>query len=250
MTGRGRVVRWSAGRATILPWRGDSRVAYLATAPGGAPPTTTVLRRCLARVADDRYRTVLTPALAPGEEWAYRAVGFQEHERLHLLARDLERLPAVDTDHAHISLHRARRARHRQVLALDALAFRPFWRLDGRGLADALHATPHVLFRVALPAGMADSNGTAPLAYGICGISGSQGYLQRLAVHPDHQGQGIGTSMALDGLWWMRRRGVRRAVVNTQLDNGRALSLYERLGFRIEPAGLVVMRYDVVQNGP
>jgi hypothetical protein len=39
----------------------------------------------------------------------------------------------------------------------------------------------------------------------------------------------------------MRRRGVRRAVVNTQLGNDAALTLYHQTGFRHEPAGLSVL---------
>jgi len=32
-----------------------------------------------------------------------------------------------------------------------------------------------------------------------------------------------------------------RTVVNTQERNGRALALYERLGFRLQPGGLAVL---------
>jgi hypothetical protein len=45
----------------------------------------------------------------------------------------------------------------------------------------------------------------------------------------------------LDGLTWMRRRGVARALVNTQVGNERALALYLQIGFEEEPAGLSVL---------
>jgi ribosomal protein S18 acetylase RimI-like enzyme len=45
----------------------------------------------------------------------------------------------------------------------------------------------------------------------------------------------------LDGLQWMRRRGVERVVVNTQESNERALQLYLRLGFEDQPGGLAVL---------
>jgi len=68
-------------------------------------------------------------------------------------------------------------------------------------------------------------------------------YLQRLAVHPDHQGRGIGTSLIADGLWWATRRGATELLVNTQERNGGALRLYEHLGFRRATAGLDVLRW-------
>ena len=43
----------------------------------------------------------------------------------------------------------------------------------------------------------------------------------------------------------MRRHGVERAVVNTQLDNHAALDLYDGLGFRLEPGGLAVLRREL-----
>ena len=55
---------------------------------------------------------------------------------------------------------------------------------------------------------------------------------------------GLDTSAAIH---WMRRHGVARAVVNTQLDNHAALELYRGLGFRLEPAGLAVLRHELQQ---
>jgi ribosomal protein S18 acetylase RimI-like enzyme len=124
------------------------------------------------------------------------------------------------------------------VLKIDAAAFRPFWQLDDWGLQDALTATPAARFRVVV----AEGGGVA--GYAVCGRTSRRGYLQRLAVHPMYQGRGWGQALALDGLRWMKRRGVERAVVNTQLDNHAAFGLYLRLGFREEPWGLAVLRQD------
>ena len=52
-------------------------------------------------------------------------------------------------------------------------------------------------------------------------------------------------ALVLDGLKWMRRRGVERAVVNTQLENEDARRLYLRLGFHEQPPGLAVLRHDL-----
>jgi len=58
---------------------------------------------------------------------------------------------------------------------------------------------------------------------------------------PDHQHRGIATALVVDALWWARRRGAHSVLVNTQVTNTGALSLYEHLGFRPEPHGLAVL---------
>jgi ribosomal protein S18 acetylase RimI-like enzyme len=40
----------------------------------------------------------------------------------------------------------------------------------------------------------------------------------------------------------MKRRGVDRAMVNTQERNDTALALYQHLGFRLQPGGLAVLQ--------
>ncbi len=56
-------------------------------------------------------------------------------------------------------------------------------------------------------------------------------HLARLAVHPDWQGKGIGNAIVSNLMWEVRELGHHRLTVNTQEDNLRSLSLYQRLGF-------------------
>lgn len=228
--------RYGADRLRVGPWRGDARVAYVAPAPDAPPPTTDALRRCLDELAGAGYAEVVTGALAPGEQAAFAAAGFEVRERLHLLAHDLADLPAPPP----APLRRVRRGDRAAVLAVDGRAFPPFWRLDAGGLDDAVEATPVARFRVA-------TGDHAIVGYAICGRSGRRGYVQRLAVDPGHQGHGLGRALVVDGLRWMRRRGVTRAVVNTQHSNESALALYERLGFRRQPGGLAVLATRVAR---
>jgi ribosomal protein S18 acetylase RimI-like enzyme len=123
------------------------------------------------------------------------------------------------------------------VLAVDAAAFPPFWQLDGAGLTEALAATPSSRHRVATAPGV--------VGYAVWGRAGHRGYLQRLAVDPQHQGEGTGTALVADGLTWLRRRGASRVYVNTQEANQRALHLYERTGFRRQRDGLAVLRLEL-----
>ena len=180
----------------------------------------------------------MTSALSPLEQAGFLAAGFTVEETLRLLGMDLRRseLPGVPGG---LPLRRVPNRRRPEVLAVDGAAFPEFWRFDGFALSDALAATPSVRFRQAVgPAG-------EPVGYAICGRAARRGYVQRLAVRPDHQGRGTGRRLLLDGLHWMLRRGVTRAVVNTQITNRAALGLYEAVGFREEPMGLSVLATDL-----
>jgi GNAT superfamily N-acetyltransferase len=215
-------------------WRGDAAVALLAPI-GGRPIGRSAIRACLEQLEHDGFTSVLTSALAPSDQEPFLELGFAVRDRLHLLAHDLRVLPEVGRR----GLRRARRSDRRHVLAVDAAAFPPFWRLDDTGLDDALDATPVARFRVA-----AGPHG----GYAITGRAGPRGYLQRLAVHPAAQGRGTGSALIVDGLRWARRWGAREVMVNTQTGNDGAVRLYERLGFVHRPEGLVVL--DRALGGP
>lgn len=118
---------------------------------------------------------------------------------------------------------------------MDQAAFPLFWQFDSGGLEDALRATPAVRFRAAV------EPGGAVAGYAICGHAGSRGYVQRLAVDPGRRRAGTGRRLLLDGLTWMRRKGVSRALVNTQVGNEAALTLYLQIGFQEQPIGLSVL---------
>ena len=222
------VVQWGADRFRVGPWRGDPRIAYVAPA-AGRPPAAETVEQVLASLAGRGYRSVLTSALTASEQGPFVAAGFEVHERLHLLRHDLDHVP----DAPPFRLRRALRFDQAAVLHLDGLAFDPFWRFDPRGLSDARRATPSSRFRIA------ESNGLA--GYAITGRAGPIGYLQRLAVHPDRQHQGIGTALVVDSLTWVRSRGATSLLVNTQERNLTALGLYEHLGFVREVDGLAVL---------
>jgi ribosomal protein S18 acetylase RimI-like enzyme len=223
----------------VGPWRGDARVAYLAPVAECPPPTTDMVRWCCALLVGRGYAEAVTGALAATEQRGFVEAGFEVREELHLLEHDLEALPR---EAPAVPLRRGRRRDRGAALAVDARAFSPFWRLDEEGFADALAATPLARFRV---------TGHHPLTgYAVSGLAGRRGYLQRLAVDPERWGRGEGRALVLDSLSWMRRRGARRAVVNTQVGNDRALALYERLGFRLQPHGLTVLTRRLVDHEP
>ena len=230
------VLQWGWERARAGPWRGDGEVAYLAPLPPAGAPSVDFLHRCIDTLAARGFSRVVTSALAPAEQGGFLALGFEEFERLHLLSHDLREIGRPSREAAQL-LRRGRSDDWPAVLAVDASAFAPFWRLDAGGLREAIDATPVTRFRVAARG----RGGAGVLAYAVTGLSGIQGYLQRLAVDPDHRRMGLGRALGLDGLRWLRRKGVNEAVVNTQLGNDTALALYLSLGFRHEPMQLSVL---------
>ena len=142
-----------------------------------------------------------------------------------------------------VKLRRARRGGLGAVLDVDGRAFDGFWRLDRPGLDDAIHATASARVRVA-----ADRDG-AVVGYVVTGRSADRGYVQRLAVDPTVRRAGIGAALVIDGLRWLRRRHTLSAVVNTQVANDGALALYRRLGFVLQPDGLIVLTLPLTDAG-
>ncbi len=79
------------------------------------------------------------------------------------------------------------------------------------------------------------------MAFAISGRAGRCGYLQRLAVDPEHRRRGLATALVIDALGWMRRHRTTSTMVNTAVDNRAAIDLYESLGFTRTPRDLRVL---------
>ena len=218
------------------PWRGSDHIAYLA--PLGEPHRGAI-EAALVRLRERGFTRVITSAIAEPEMDAFVGLGFEEHDRLHLLAHDLSTVDAPTWR----ATRRARPADRDRVLAIDRAAFQPFWQLDAEGLADAISATPVTRYRVT-------TDERHPTGYAVFGLASERGYLQRLAVDPAYGSQGLGSALIRDGLRWLMRRGAYRALVNTQTSNERALQVYQRHGFVLQPYQLVVLTASLVATPP
>lgn len=223
--GRGRTVR-------IGPWRGDNKVATIATFIDQRLDRDAV-DKIVSTLSEQGYQRTITAALATEEHQAFVENGFEPLRHLTLLRRPLD----APIPKAQLRVRRWRRRRFNQVLDIDHDAFEPFWRFDETALREALAATPHRILRV-------DST-VNPTGYALSGVARGSAYLQRLAVRPDAAGSGLGTALLLDALRWMRWRGADVAFVNTQHDNHRALDLYRHHGFEAEPEGLTIFQRDL-----
>lgn len=226
------IVNFGRDRAQIAPWKSSHDTANLVPFPARDQlPIPTVVRLMDAAI-ERGYSNAFTAALSPGQAEPFMTAGFVVHEELHLLRRPSGREVPPDKT----ATRRARRGDWDEVLTLDSLAFEDFWRFDRQTLTDAIKATPRHRFQVTR---------TSPLqGYHVTGVAGSNGYLQRIAVHPDAQGQGWGKRLVYDALRWAYRNGALTAHVNTQLVNERAVALYERCGFELAPYRLLVLHRD------
>ena len=218
-------------------WRGHATIGYVAPLSPTELLTRAGLEHALRRLTRRGYGEVLTAALTDAEQQFFRSAGFTVHERLHLLQHDLHGVTSLPE---RAPLRRVRRWHHRALLEVDARAFDPFWKLDRANLLEAIQATPSTRVMGAFSPDLC--------GYAVTGLAADHGYLQRLAVEPFVQGRGLGTLLVQDALSWLVDQGATGASVNTQELNGRALALYEHLGFvRVEP-GLAVLRLELVRR--
>ncbi len=228
-------MRRNADGLRISAWPNDDlsmTVAQLAPVPGGPLPLPSTIKTTVKHLAADGFEQAITVALAPAEQEPFRDAGFVLHERLHLLVHDMATVPQRRGPKP----RRARREDWPGITATDRAAFTEFWRLGRDGLLHAMAATPVRRLRVV------DARDAEVVGYALTGRAGAAGYLQRLAVAPGHQGEGLGRAMAVDALHWLRRHHAERVLVNTQVSNERAYGLYLTLGFVPDPGGLAVLK--------
>ena len=231
-------VSWGPDQFRFGPWHGDGSTAYVAVSPRVAAPTSGGVRLLLDRLRAHGFRRVATAALRTHEVAAFEAAGFTERERLVVLSHDLRDI----VDAPDIPMRRARRADRRAVLQLDIASFDPAWSLDDDGLAEALAATPRARSRDARSDGPVDG------ARRLRDLWTSRP--DRLPATPRRPSGRAGRrhrpgALVVDSLQWMRHRGGRLVMVNTQQTNTRALDLYRRLGFRTEPSELTVLTREL-----
>lgn len=225
---------WRAVR--VIPPEHCERPATIGMVADRGAPDAALVRRAVAVCRDLGVCAAITQALRPPDQPPFLAAGgrvIQELDLLHLSNPVPRRWWSAGGD---VSVQR--HSPDRSIADLDYLAFGPFWHFDTVALRDALVATQSSRLR-------AISLGEQPIGYLISGTSQTRGFIQRLAVHPDHEGRGYASAMLADALGWMGRAGVDSVSINTQGDNERARLLYERHGFVRQAEQLTVIDFDL-----
>jgi ribosomal protein S18 acetylase RimI-like enzyme len=111
-----------------------------------------------------------------------------------------------------------------EVAELDAAAFTPLWQ-------NPLDALERALPQATVATVLEDERGV--VGYQISTANPFGAHLARLAVRPDAQRQGLGSSILTDLIRRLNEKGVARLTVNTQSDNLASLALYEKMGFNV-----------------
>jgi ribosomal protein S18 acetylase RimI-like enzyme len=218
------ILRAGSVVARVRPWALEPNVAHLVLYNQTRLPTPSEIIAWISELRTAGYDTIRTGALGTQAGARFERLGFESIQSLVLLEHTS--ISSAVTSTAESPTTTVRLAPNEDAVAsrVDAAAFGPGWSIDRVGLGDVRSATPRHRAR-------AIRTGGEVVAYAISGRDGRNGYIQRLAVSPEHQHEGHGSALIADSLKWMARWRVRRALVNTHVGNDAALALYHRLGF-------------------
>lgn len=237
-------VIWSgATTARARPWPEVPTRAVLLIGGSHSPtlqlPDTKILQSWVDTLSRWGYDSVRTSPVAPVAATALSAVGFNTSQKLTLLERpDTGAIAVAQPLRAIRSRFPASRmpapSTVEAILRIDRAAFGHEWMIDEQTFREALHATR----RARIFGSYVDGELSG---FVIAGITDSYGFIQRLAVHPNFQRRGDASSLVQNSLAWIHSRGCRSTVVNTEVSNAAALSIYERNGFVPLDYNLAVM---------
>lgn len=216
-------------RAEARPWNDAVADAALRLVRGGGG----FLDACTKRLFDAGVPSVLSPPLPPSGRRTWEQAGYREFIQLALMRLDLDQ-PVECPDHLIVELEGDRSG----LLRIDRAAFPEFWRFDATGLEEALSATGRSVVFI-----IRDSEG-APAGYAIVGYGHAIAYLQRVAVDPKWQRQGMGRSLVRAAARSARGSGAKAMLLNTQFDNQPAIDLYHSEGFILLPEPLALLRAE------
>lgn len=222
-------------------WPSDATVAHLIFVDHRQPPSRNDLDDAIAHALRKGARAIRTSAMFPDATRVVLAEGFQPIDRLALLQRSLvddadtgaPDAGSTDTGRRDVRIGPLRPWHLPACAEIDRAAFGLMWGNSPASLRDIRRATPAHHARLI-------RTGNAIGGFAISGAAGDTGYLQRLAVAPEHRRIGLARRLTTDSLDWMRARGLGQAMVNTGVENEAGLALYRSLGFAALPGELTI----------
>jgi ribosomal protein S18 acetylase RimI-like enzyme len=214
------------------PWKSESSHGLIVPLKG-VPDQHAVLE-VSKFMSELEYSEILTSPLTPAEKSQFLKFEYTVEETLILMKRSFD-IPLQAQNRKKLSTYKLRKKDLEEVLKIDHASFDTFWQFDENAFLNAKKATPYARLRV-----VKKNNQIA--GYAITGAGIKEGFIQRLAILPDHQNGGFGTLLLNDGLDWLHRKGVSNVWVNTQPTNEAAINLYKKSKFEISKDELSVLR--------
>ncbi|MDJ0663223.1 MAG: GNAT family N-acetyltransferase [Acidimicrobiia bacterium] len=216
-------------RAEARPWNDDEPQASLRLLRGGA----SFLEACSEHLLSLGTTGVISPPLPESAQRAWTQAGYKPLVDLALLRKSLDDTTGAP-DHLVVEQPEIDLA---DLLSIDEAAFAPFWRFNRGALEEAIGATSRSTTLIIL------GGDGGPIAYAVVGFGSAIAYLQRVAVQPEWQGQGMGRSLVRVVVRKARSAGAKVLLLNTQIDNHSAIRLYEDEGFVSLPEPLTLLQY-------
>ncbi len=215
-------------RAEARPWNSSVGDALLRVVRGGSG----FIGACVEKLNLAGAPSVLSTPLSRSSRKPWETAGFVDYIDLALMRLGLdEPIPAPQ----HLVV-RDDEPDLEAMLEIDHRAFPAFWRFDNLALVESTRATSRSSVLVI-------RDGELGIAgFAVVGFGHAISYLQRVAVHPDWQGQGMGRSLVRAAGRSAKRNGSRAILLNTQFDNTSAIGLYEAEGFIQLPESLAVLK--------
>jgi len=244
-------VVWSGvSSVRVRPWPHLPQQAFLLISGSHGPnlelPHADILNEWVHTISSWGYQKVRTTALAPAPAHALRAVGFVTAQELLLMKCTHYTAPSYDIprDVAPRSGRRLFGKRYparliEEILDVDQLAFGDEWSLDHESLREAFRATRSSRLFVSRSHGKIDG-------FVLVGATGTNGFVQRLAVHPSARRTGVASRLVASALRWSFQRGCSATVVNTEISNIAAIDLYRSFDFVPMEHGLQVLEKDLL----
>lgn len=215
-------------RAEARPWNATVDDALLRVVRGGSG----FIAACVEKLGLAGAPAVLSTPLSRSAKKPWESAGFTDHIDLALMRLGLDE-PVPAPQHLVV---REEDPDLDAMLEIDRLAFPAFWRFDDLALIESTQATTRSSVLVI-------KDGDLGIAgFAVVGFGHALSYLQRVAVHPDWQAQGMGRSLVRAAARSASRSGSRAILLNTQFDNTSAIGLYEAEGFVQLPESLAVLK--------
>lgn len=215
-------------RAEARPWNSVVEDASLRVIRGGSG----FIGACADKLKLAGAPAILSTPLSRSARKPWESAGFNDYIDLALMRLGLDE-PIDAPQHL---VARDVKPNLTAMLEIDHVAFPAFWRFDDLALAESTQATSKSSVLVI-------RDGDQGLAgFAVVGYGHAISYLQRVAVHPDWQGQGMGRSLVRAASRSARRQGSKAILLNTQFDNTSAIGLYETEGFIQLPESLAVLK--------